>query len=69
VNECKPLVGGRTFTTSRTTLTSVRDTFLEVMFSGRHELFPDADGAYFIDRDGAHFRHILNYLRDPGRNE
>jgi hypothetical protein len=47
----------------------VRDTFLEVMFSGRHELFPDADGAYFIDRDGAHFRHILNYLRDPGRNE
>eukprot|EP01043_Picozoa_sp_COSAG02_P011886 COSAG02_NODE_445_length_22163_cov_55.680611_13_plen_267_part_00 len=24
----------------------------------------DADGAYFIDRDGATFRHVLNYLRD-----
>jgi len=43
-------VGGHTFTTSKTTLTSVPDTFLEVLFSGRHELLPDADGAYFIDR-------------------
>jgi hypothetical protein len=25
------------------------------------------DGAYFIDRDGALFGHILSYLRDPGR--
>ena len=24
----------------------------------------DADGSYFIDRDGATFRHVLNYLRD-----
>ena len=23
----------------------------------------DDFGAYFIDRDGTHFRHILNYLR------
>lgn len=23
----------------------------------------DSDGAYFIDRDGTHFRHVLNYLR------
>ena len=38
---------------------------LAVMFSGRHELKTDEDGAYFIDRDGTHFRHILNFLRDP----
>ena len=25
---------------------------------------PDDDGSYFIDRDGKHFRHIVNYLRN-----
>lgn len=25
---------------------------------------PEPDGSYFIDRDGTHFRYILNYLRD-----
>jgi hypothetical protein len=24
----------------------------------------DETGAFFIDRDGAHFRHVLNFLRD-----
>jgi hypothetical protein len=24
----------------------------------------DEEGRYFIDRDGTHFRYILNYLRD-----
>ena len=33
------------------------------MFSGRHALEPQEDGSFFIDRDGTHFRHILNYLR------
>ena len=36
---------------------------LAAMFSGRFELKPYADGAFFIDRDGTHFRYILNYLR------
>ena len=60
-------VGGHKFTTSLPTLTSVPNTYLEVMFSGRYPLAADLDGAYFIDRSGAHFGHILNYLRDPGR--
>ena len=34
------------------------------MFSGRHNLTTDQQGRYFIDRDGSHFRHILNFLRD-----
>ena len=37
---------------------------LAVMFSGRHNASTDEDGRYFIDRDGTHFRYILNYLRD-----
>ncbi|XP_024542575.1 FH protein interacting protein FIP2 isoform X1 [Selaginella moellendorffii] len=59
-------VGGMQFTTTVDTLTH-RDTgsMLAIMFSGRHRLHIDANkGSVFIDRDGTHFRHILNYLRD-----
>lgn len=59
-------VGGTIFATTVDTLTQ-RDTdsMLAVMFSGRHRLHMDAkEGAVFIDRDGTHFRHILNWLRD-----
>ena len=38
---------------------------LGAMFSGRHEVQTDEDGVVFIDRDGTHFRHILNFLRNP----
>jgi len=33
------------------------------MFSGRFDPKPAEDGSYFTDRDGTHFRYILNYLR------
>ena len=36
---------------------------LDAMFSGRFDSKPAEDGSYFIDRDGTHFRYILNYLR------
>ena len=36
---------------------------LHAMFSGRFDPKPGEDGTYFIDRDGTHFRYILNYLR------
>jgi hypothetical protein len=62
-------VGGHKFTTSLPTLTSVPDTYLAALFSGRHPLAPNAEGAIFIDRNGDHFRHILSYLRDSGRDE
>ena len=58
-------VGGERFTTSLTTLTRFPDTMIGVMFSGRHAMHLDADGYYFIDRDGTHFRYILNFLRSP----
>jgi hypothetical protein len=58
-------VGGHSFTTTRAVLTRFPDTMLGAMFSGRHALIKDENGAYFIDRDGRHFHEILNYLRDP----
>ncbi|XP_062521824.1 uncharacterized protein LOC134196637 [Corticium candelabrum] len=63
-SQVKLNVGGHKFSTSLTTLRSQPDSMLAVMFSGRHQLATDEDGAYFIDRDGTHYRHILNYLRD-----
>ena len=59
-------VGGTRYTTSRSTLTNYPESMLGVMFSGRHDIeaMKCSDGSVFIDRDGTHFRHILNYLRD-----
>ena len=56
-------VGGHYFTTSLQTLTKDPNSMLAAMFSGKFEMEPRGDGAFFIDRDGTHFRFILNYLR------
>jgi hypothetical protein len=57
-------VGGSKFTTSLPTLTAIPNTMLWSMFCGRRKMKPrKEDGAFFIDRDGTHFRHILNCLR------
>ncbi|KAJ0690902.1 putative chromatin remodeling & transcription regulator BTB-POZ family [Helianthus annuus] len=38
---------------------------LAAMFSGRYTVCKEPEKGYvFIDRDGKHFRHILNWLRD-----
>eukprot|EP00238_Polyblepharides_amylifera_P012646 CAMPEP_0196587080 /NCGR_PEP_ID=MMETSP1081-20130531/56395_1 /TAXON_ID=36882 /ORGANISM="Pyramimonas amylifera, Strain CCMP720" /LENGTH=346 /DNA_ID=CAMNT_0041909165 /DNA_START=90 /DNA_END=1130 /DNA_ORIENTATION=- len=59
-------VGGCKYTTSLATLTSVPDSMLGAMFSGRFPLEADAqDGSFFIDRDGQVFKYILNFLREP----
>lgn len=57
-------VGGRRLTTTLASLRSDQDSMLGLMFSGKHPVLRDADGCYFIDRDGRQFHHILNYLRD-----
>ena len=31
------------------------------MFFGRFDSKPAEEGSYFIDRDGTHFRYVLNY--------
>ena len=56
-------IGGHLYTTSTLTLTKDPQSMLAAMFSGRHSVKKEEDGSYFIDRDGTHFRYILNYLR------
>jgi len=58
-------VGGVRVTTSLTTLNRFPDSMIGCMFSGRHTLPQGEDGYFFIDRDGTHFRHVLNFLRSP----
>ncbi|CAB4312289.1 unnamed protein product [Prunus armeniaca] len=61
-------IGGNKFCTSVDTLTQREpNSMLAAMFSGRHNIACEEDcekGYVFIDRDGTHFRHILNWLRD-----
>ena len=59
-------IGGHLYTTSILTLAKGPQSMLAAMFSGRHSVKKEEDGSYFIDRDGTHFRYILNYLRDGG---
>ena len=59
-------IGGHVYTTSTLTLTKDPQSMLAAMFSGRHSVRREEDGSFFVDRDGTHFRYILNYLRDGG---
>ncbi|KAJ1461175.1 hypothetical protein M885DRAFT_507936 [Pelagophyceae sp. CCMP2097] len=58
-------VGGARFETTRGVLSRVEDSMLGRMF-GRCDamLRPAQDGSIFIDRDGAVFHEILDFLRD-----
>ena len=62
-NVVKLNVGGCYFTTSLQTLTKDPNSMLGAMFSGNYGTRAGVDGAVFIDRDGTHFRFILNFLR------
>ncbi|KAK3519066.1 hypothetical protein QTP70_016352 [Hemibagrus guttatus] len=56
-------VGGHLYTTSISTLQRYPDSMLGAMFRGDLPTTRDAQGNYFIDRDGTLFRYILNFLR------
>jgi hypothetical protein len=57
-------VGGVFYATSLTTLTSQTDSMLAGMFSGRFPFEKDENGRIFIDRSGALFGIILDWLRN-----
>jgi hypothetical protein len=58
-------VGGRNYSSTFQTLTSVPDSLLAKIVRGEVPSERTPDGRIFIDRDGRHFRHILNFLRNP----
>jgi N-acetylneuraminic acid mutarotase len=57
-------IGGYRFETSAQTLRRVPQTFFHAYFSGNYAQDVCADGSIFVDRDGEHFGHILEYMRD-----
>jgi hypothetical protein len=57
-------IGGYRFETSVLALRRVPHTFFDAYFSGRYAQDVCADGSIFVDRDGEHFGHVLEYMRD-----
>eukprot|EP00759_Apiculatamorpha_spiralis_P025987 PhF_6_TR29196/c0_g1_i1/m.42718 len=57
-------VGGHHYATTLSTLRKEPKSILGVMFGGKHPVPRDAEGRYFIDRNGEYFGYILDYLRD-----
>jgi hypothetical protein len=57
-------IGGYRYQTSVQTLRRVPHTFFDAYFSGRYAQDVCNDGSIFVDRDGEHFGHILEYMRD-----
>lgn len=56
-------VGGHIYCTLLSTLKKHPDSKLAELFSGKPKIHTDSQGRYFIDRDGCHFRDILEFLR------
>jgi hypothetical protein len=57
-------IGGHYFQTSVQTLRRLPHTFFNAYFSGRYAQDVCLDGSIFVDRDGKHFGHVLEYMRD-----
>ncbi|XP_051881681.1 BTB/POZ domain-containing protein KCTD14-like [Pristis pectinata] len=60
-------IGGHIYWTTLSTLKRFPGSKLAEMVNGQSRARTDADGRYFIDRDGTHFQHVLDFLRgrDP----
>jgi hypothetical protein len=57
-------VGGKIFTTRKSTFENAEGTFFEGLVNDRFPVDRDEEGNIFIDRDPTHFACILNWLRD-----
>jgi hypothetical protein len=57
-------IGGHRFQTSVQTLRRLPHTFFDAYFSGRYAQDVCVDGSIYVDRDGEHFGHVLEYMRD-----
>lgn len=56
-------VGGMTHSTSIETINNHVGSLLFHILHGSVQISVDPKGAIFIDRDGAMFRHVLNFMR------
>jgi len=59
-------VGGMKFQTTKEILQKVRGSYFNLMLSGEIDIQPIANkqDTYFIDRDGTHFKYILDFIKD-----
>jgi hypothetical protein len=57
-------IGGYRFETSVQALRRVPHTIFDAYFSGRYAQDVCNDGSIFVDRNGEHFGHVLQYMRD-----
>ena len=57
-------VGGMVFETTAEVLTKDRFSVLAALCTDNPPVQADGNGAFFFDRDGALFQHIVNFLRD-----
>jgi len=55
-------IGGKIFSTSKSTLLAFEGSYFHAMLSSGH-WHPDEDGVYFIDRNPKYFNIILDYMR------
>ncbi len=58
-------IGGKIFTTSKTTLLMYPNSFFSAMLSSG-KWNPDEDGEYFIDRNPKYFDILLDFMRNGG---
>lgn len=56
-------VGGKTYCTTKTTLTNQGENFFSSLLSDRIPSLKDKDNNYFIDRNGTLFEFVLDFLR------
>ncbi|KAJ8368038.1 hypothetical protein SKAU_G00080660 [Synaphobranchus kaupii] len=56
-------IGGHVYCTSLSTLRKFPNSKLADMFNGQPKLQTDGGGRFFIDRDGTHFKGVLDFLR------
>lgn len=57
-------VGGIFFKTTMSTLMKDPGSFLASVVTDRQHAQKNEDGCIYFDRDGARFKHVLNFLRD-----
>jgi hypothetical protein len=57
-------VGGKLFTTTKSTLRAIPDSKLDKIITGRFPVIKDENDNIFLDRNPDYFQYVLEFLRD-----